>query len=628
MNEFYPDVFAGNLVELQLPPKGIASGKFLVYSVEHSLEAQRFQTTLSIVEWSDVAFSLSDKEITQTTPEDAVLPDYSEVASRLQTLDNSMQDLTAQVQEIDNRTSYIDGSAPATPAGLSLATLNEDGRSYITASWNANTEPDLLGYELAWSYDGVNWNYITTADTLVRFEVAGNKTVYVKVRAHDAEGKRSGWSTVQSITSAKDTTPPAIPTGLTATGLFQTIMVKWNKNTETDFDHYVLEYDTSDTFPAPKQIVTSSNYATLKELTVNTTYYIRIKAVDKSGNESDWSITVSASTVKIDNENYYDYAAIKDAIIHNGYIDSAWISELDAGLIKSGYIDADRIAAGSITAEKLSILPAFSVPAGTIAYWTNSLVDEINSIVPEGLTTINLAPTITLTPENAPEGSVVGDLLAGNQIFAGKSIQVGSKVFIENTSDGKGIIRVNSGGTDIVKIGEGAIDGTTDGIRLNAANLEVDGEIATRYIRLTDSVIVDLQDWEYLVEHTITNAQQNYLYTFSADIMRDNVTIWTPLGSKAYIDRVPIQISVYFNWGTSIVGGVTLSVKINSTEVFHYYKAGYGNVVDTVVKDIFKNYSVPIGSTLYVTVLPQGTSQIDWTLRVAVPKTLFIVPVR
>jgi hypothetical protein len=163
---------------------------------------------------------------------------------------------------------------------------------------------------------------------------------------------------------------------------------------------------------------------------------------------------------------------------------------------------------------------------------------------------------------------------------------------------------------------------------LNAANLEVDGEIATRYIRLTDSVIVDLQDWEYLVEHTITNAQQNYLYTFSADIMRDNVTIWTPLGSKAYIDRVPIQISVYFNWGTSIVGGVTLSVKINSTEVFHYYEAGYGNVVDTVVKDIFKNYSVPVGSTLYVTVLPQGTSQIDWTLRVAVPKTLFIVPVR
>jgi hypothetical protein len=183
-------------------------------------------------------------------------------------------------------------------------------------------------------------------------------------------------------------------------------------------------------------------------------------------------------------------------------------------------------------------------------------------------------------------------------------------------------------GSGLVKIGKGVLADGGHGIRLNAANLEVNGEIAARYIRLTDSVIVDLQDWEYLVEHEITNAQQNYLYTFSADIMRDNVTIWTPLGSKAYIDRVPIQISVYFNWGTSIVGGVTLSVKINSTEVFHYYEAGYGNVVDTVVKDIFKNYSVPIGSKLYVTVLPQGTSQIDWTLRVAVPKTLFIVPVR
>lgn len=183
-------------------------------------------------------------------------------------------------------------------------------------------------------------------------------------------------------------------------------------------------------------------------------------------------------------------------------------------------------------------------------------------------------------------------------------------------------------GSGLVKIGKGVLSGGGDGILLNAANLEVNGEIATRYIRLTDSVIVDLQNWEYLVEHTITSAQQNYLYTFSADIMRDNVTIWTPLGSKAYIDRVPIQISVYFNWGTSIVGSVTLSVKINSTEVFHYYEAGYGNVVDTVVKDIFKNYSVPIGSKLYVTVLPRESSQISWTLRVAVPKTLFIVPVR
>lgn len=471
LNEFYPELFAGNLISLQLAPKGISSGTFLINGVEHELEAQKFRTSISITEWGNVIFDIADKQVSKVTPSEVAQQPPEQ--TQLETIQQQVQDLQTQVQTVDDRTNYLDGLAPATPTGLALATINENGLSFITASWNANTEADLIGYELAWSYDGINWNYITTTDTSVQFEVLGNMTVYVKVQSYDAEGKKSGWSTVQSITSAKDTTPPAIPTGLTATGLFQTIMVKWNKNTETDFDHYVLEYDTSDTFPAPKQIVTSSNYATLKELTVNTIYYIRIKAVDKSGNESDWSITVSVSTVKIDNENYYDYAAIKDAIIHNGYIDSAWISELDAGLIKSGYIDANRIAAGSITADKLSILPAFSVPAGTIAYWTNSLVDEINSIVPEGLTTINLAPTITLTPENAPEGSIVGDLLAGNKIYAGKSIQVGNKVFIENTSSDKGLIRINSGSVNVVKIGESALDDGSDGIAIFNGKLQI-----------------------------------------------------------------------------------------------------------------------------------------------------------
>ncbi|EKF49538.1 hypothetical protein H17ap60334_04982 [Thermosipho africanus H17ap60334] len=699
LNEFYPELFAGNLITLQLTPKGISSGTFLINGVEHELEAQKFKTSISIVEWGNVIFDIADKQVSKVTPSEVAQQPAE--TTQLETVQQQVQELQTQVQTVDDRTNYLDGLAPATPTGLALATINENGLSFITASWNANTEADLIGYELAWSYDGINWNYITTTDTSVQFEVLGNMTVYVKVQSYDAEGKKSGWTTVESITSAKDTTPPAIPTGLTATGLFQTIMVKWNKNTETDFDHYVLEYDTSDTFPAPKQIVTSSNYATLKELTVNTTYYIRIKAVDKSGNESDWSTTVSATTTKVydddlesqtlnnavndlnalsdtvdnvenytrqvtfvlnsafedakgqgsidgwntwdgsgtvvqvtdgiggkyaatnddgtmwsvysnkipidhnntyivecyartvsgDNGTFYlavvlfdangnnisgdgtwwyypalgvvppstwtrytglfgagtsrpfpsnarymsvgfilnylngnrkmqvqqprirlvmdstyikdaaitsakianaaieeahikdaavSTAKIQDAAITNAKIgdlavDNAKIASVDASKITTGYLDADRIQAGSITSDKLVVQPANALPEGTIAYWTDSLVDVVNGIVPDGFTEINLAPSITLTPYNAPEGSVVGDLLAGNKIYAGKSIQVGSKVFIENTSDGKGIIRVNSGGTDIVKIGEGAIDGTTDGITINNGKIQIKG---------------------------------------------------------------------------------------------------------------------------------------------------------
>jgi hypothetical protein len=637
LNEFYPDIFAGNLIELQLPPKGILTGKFLIYSVEHVLEARKFTTTINIVEWSDVVFNIEDKTIIKATSDVQVPQDITDLEQQIQTVNGDVQDLQTQVNTIDNRTNYIDGSAPATPTGFSLATSFDNGKSFVTASWNANTESDLIGYELAWSYDGIDWNYIKTSETLVKFEVAGNMTIYVKVRAYDAEGKKSGWSTVQSITSAKDTTPPAIPTGLTATGLFQTIMVKWNKNTETDFDHYVLEYDTSDTFPAPKQIVTSSNYATLKELTVNTTYYIRIKAVDKSGNESDWSTTVSVSTVKIDDENYYDYAAIKDAIIHNGYIDSAWISELDAGLIKSGYIDANRIQAGSITSDKLVVQPANALPEGTIAYWLDSLVDVVNGIVPDGFTEINLAPSITLTPYNAPEGSVVGDLLAGNKIYAGKSIQVGNKVFIENTSSDKGLIRVNSGGVDIVRIGEDALGPGQDGIYINAGNLHVNGEISTKYFKLTESAIVDITS-EF---KTICSVNNYFLGGGLSPIWRAYTTpgcyellttkqLITAKGVKTYLDNIPIKLKVYVFLHTS-VGGVKGYYELRYDGKIIYTSPTKGYNVSVLFDDEFDFYNLTTphpGGVLDIVVhyIPnQDRNSILLSYNISVPKTLFIV---
>jgi len=202
-------------------------------------------------------------------------------------------------------------------------------------------------------------------------------------------------------------------------------MVKWNANTEEDFAYYVLQYDTNSNFSTAKEIRLNATSTVLKELNVNTTYYIRIKAVDLSGNESDWSATVSASTVNLNDATYYDYAAIKDAIIQNGYIDSAWISELDAGKITTGYLDADVIGAKSLTLDKLSITPALPLPPGALAYWNNSLIDEISGITPNGYDEINLSPSITLVPENAPPGSVVGDLLAGNMIYASRRIEVG-----------------------------------------------------------------------------------------------------------------------------------------------------------------------------------------------------------
>ncbi|NUU94837.1 hypothetical protein XO10_00705 [Marinitoga sp. 1135] len=523
MNEFYPDIYAGNLIDVSLAPKGIANGIFIINKVNHKLTPSKFETVIDITEWKNIAFDINNKIITKSIKSDAVVKPPEQ--TQIEEIQGQVQALQTQTDEVDNRTSYLDGKAPATPLNLSLTTINENGLSFIKASWNANTESDLIGYELAWSYDGTDWNYIKTSETLVKFEVVGNKTIYVKLRALDAEGKKSNWSAVQNITSAKDETPPAIPAGLTATGLFQKIQVSWNANSEEDFKEYELQVATDSEFTQNVENIKFNTTSFTYSGASNTTYYFRIRAIDQSGNISNWSASVSATTAKVYDEDLesailedaqndienlnislgykaislpqgaiaywanslvdeinqlvpegYEYsnldkmvkikadnilaesilaehigankiitnaaniatgviqeahikdasiaeAKIKDAAITNAKIadlavDDAKIASIDASKIKTGYLDADRIAAGTITADKLIMQPAFSVPAGAIAYFTNSLVDEINQITPVGYDEVNLAPTITLTPDNAPKNSIVADLLAADKVYA------------------------------------------------------------------------------------------------------------------------------------------------------------------------------------------------------------------
>lgn len=659
MNEFYPDVFAGNLINLNLTPKGISSGVFILEKVEQIIENSKYKTILTLIEWRNIAFSIDDKVITKTTISEAI--QKSTKQTQIETLQGQVQTLQTQVDTVDNRTSYIDGNAPATPSNLALATVNENGLSFITASWDANTESDLLGYELAWSYDGINWNYITTADTLAKFEVAGNKTVYVKVRAYDAEGKKSSWSTVKNITSAKDNIPPATPTGLTTTGLFQTIMANWNKNTEEDFSHYVLQYDTKSDFSTAKEIVLNATNAVIKDLTVNTTYYIRLKAVDKSGNESAWTNAVSASTVKIDDENYYDYAAIKNAIINNGKIDTAWISELDAGKITTGELDGTLIKAKTITTDKFVAKPSFSLPKGAIAYWTDSLVDVINGITPDGYDEINLSPTITLTPDNAPPGSIVADLMVADKIYgnhiAAETITADKLNVTELSSITAnigtvtaGIIKGKTGTTkfdldnDIIDIGNGAIKigkgvaNGNDGIYINAGNLYVNGEIDTKYLKLTDSAIIDLDSYTTIATYS-TYIEDKTAYTWhSVEYSTTNLliceTLVTAKGSKTYLKNVPIKLNIYVKVRATS-GAYGASVKV-------YYKLYYdGTLIYTsqttdweymtvIFDDYLDLYSLTtpsVGKTLKLKVYYMTASNADCNVEsnLKAPKTLYIV---
>ncbi|WP_129408096.1 hypothetical protein [Marinitoga lauensis] len=424
MNEFYPDVYAGNLIDLSISKKGISSGTFIVNSVKQNLSANKFETVLDITEWKNITFDINNKTITKTITDNAITKPPEQ--TQIEQIQGDVQTLQAQVDQVDNRTNYIDGNPPADPTGLSLTTINENGLSFIKASWDTNTESDLIGYELAWSYDGTDWNYIKTSEALVKFEVAGNKTIYVKLRALDAEGKKSNWTTVSQITSAKDETPPAIPTGLTATGLFQKIQVSWNANSEEDFKEYELQVATDSGFT--QNVITIKVSATQFTYAgnTNTTYYFRIRAIDESGNISNWSTSVSATTAKVYDADLESQRLndAETAIAQNqadiNTLNNTTIPNLQTD-INNNRTDIDTLNNTTIPDlnDKLSY-KALALPAGVIAYWTNSLLDDIQGIKPVGYDYVNLDSIIQVVEDNIPNGTITETKIADDSISTPK----------------------------------------------------------------------------------------------------------------------------------------------------------------------------------------------------------------
>jgi microcystin-dependent protein len=92
----------------------------------------------------------------------------------------------------------------------------------------------------------------------------------------------------------KDTTAPAVPTGLVAANGILGIGLAWTSNTEADFDHYDVLVDDDVAFGSAASFVCRASLLSVVPLTAGT-YYVKIRAVDTSGNASAYCTAQSAA---------------------------------------------------------------------------------------------------------------------------------------------------------------------------------------------------------------------------------------------------------------------------------------------------------------------------------------------
>ena len=179
----------------------------------------------------------------------------------------------------------------------------------IKVAWSAPSDQfvqsggkTVIEYKEGTATTYLTWSTVDGDQTLdfISSDVRIGTSYNVRLYAQSFFNTSSTYTAVSSITPAKDTTAPAIPTGLTAVvGTGRAVSLDWNDNTETDFSEYGIYRKTTAVTPADANTskiaeVRASRFVDT-DVDIATTYYYWLNAYDTVENVSGFANYVQAT---------------------------------------------------------------------------------------------------------------------------------------------------------------------------------------------------------------------------------------------------------------------------------------------------------------------------------------------
>jgi hypothetical protein len=193
---------------------------------------------------------------------------------------------------------------PTNLSSSAIAIVQNDGTAVggITLSWDASPSQFVVGYEvqIKLSTDS-SYDAVTTSETsyISNGRFITGATYNIRIRAVTNTGGYSDYL-VGTVDMPDDSTAPSAPTGLTATADNEGILLDWDANTENDLKGYDIYENTVNSSGTATKIATMyADRFTRTGLGAGATRYYWVKAVDYSGNESDFSTGASATSTAI-----------------------------------------------------------------------------------------------------------------------------------------------------------------------------------------------------------------------------------------------------------------------------------------------------------------------------------------
>ena len=171
----------------------------------------------------------------------------------------------------------------------------------VEASWTASLDSFVSQYDVQWSTDNTNFESVVTDNVIFTVSPAiAGATYYFKVRAINSLGVKSSFVSANQG-SAGDDIAPALPTSLSATAGYKSISLEWTNPSDKDFSNVEVYRATSSggTFSLVASIGGGWGAATEflnGGLADATAFFYKFKSVDYSGNKSDFTSEVTATT--------------------------------------------------------------------------------------------------------------------------------------------------------------------------------------------------------------------------------------------------------------------------------------------------------------------------------------------
>lgn len=377
------EVECGDIIALNMDRYGFSAKEFEVvgWKFRNDGDAGDLRVGLTLRETSSAAFSWTAEE----------------------------SDITANDSTLTDPTASLN-IASLTTSGGGRTTTDGTFINSVIVSWTAPTNKFITHYDVEWkAVADSNYAATTTTETSIELSPLVDGVQYIiRVRAVAVNGRRGDFVTA-TFTGGGDTTAPALPTAISATGGFKYITVEWTNPADSDLNFVEIYENTTNTSTGATKVgISGGDSFTRTNLGLNLTRYYFLRSVDYSGNTSAFTSGVSGTTTYLDDPDFEN--GVRQIFIDAGLDIIQPVSSLPAS--------------GDFTNQQV-----FLTTDSKLYYWDGSAWQVVAADVGAGtITATEIADNAISTPKLAANavtatkiqaGTITGDKITANTITGG-----------------------------------------------------------------------------------------------------------------------------------------------------------------------------------------------------------------